>query len=129
MKKFVITLTSAQLLALNSGALELIPAPGAGKFLNLIYVVAEYIFGTQPYDVNGGNINLQLGPAAPVPQFIVPADMMTRFSSQIEQEVTQENVTPLINMEDLGLYAFATAAFTGGDGSVKLFIFYTEESV
>jgi hypothetical protein len=47
-----VTLTSAQLKALNTTPVQIIPAPGAGKVIALLGGFAQYNFGTVAYTSN-----------------------------------------------------------------------------
>src|SRR6516164_7022844 len=49
-----VTLTSAQLLALFTGAITLIPAPGVGWFLNIDKIVMRLLAGSAAYTDAGG---------------------------------------------------------------------------
>lgn len=55
MRKVTIPVSSAQLLDLQNTPVELVPAPGAGKFVIPILLTAEYIAGATPYAYAGGN--------------------------------------------------------------------------
>ena len=52
-------LTSAQLLALNTTPITLIPAAGAGNMISIVNATLEYNFVATPYTVPGGT-QLQL---------------------------------------------------------------------
>lgn len=49
-----VTLTNAQVLALNSTPVTIVPAQGANTFIELISGVASYVYGTAVYNINGG---------------------------------------------------------------------------
>jgi len=57
-----VTISSARILTLFSVPVPIIPAPGVGKYINVLNVIVEYQFGTTPYDV-GEAIELWLSPA------------------------------------------------------------------
>ena len=56
-----ITLTSAQLLALFTGAITLIPAPGVGWFLNIDKIVMRLLAGSAAYTDAGGAVSFAIG--------------------------------------------------------------------
>ena len=55
-----ITLTSAQILAMNTTPVSVIPAQGAGTLIEVLSAVADYIYGTAQY-TSGGAIGLFYG--------------------------------------------------------------------
>jgi uncharacterized membrane protein (Fun14 family) len=54
-----VSLTAAEILALNGTAKTLVPAPGAGKILEFISAQMSYRYGTVVYTI-GGATNLQV---------------------------------------------------------------------
>lgn len=53
-RKATVTLSSADLLALDSTPVELVAAPGAGKYLAVHLVTGYYTYGTTVYDYADG---------------------------------------------------------------------------
>src|SRR5215831_10121310 len=64
LNKVKLTLTSAQLLALKATPVSIIPAPGSGKFINVIGANVYYSFLTAAYTLNAGTLKLYHGPVA-----------------------------------------------------------------
>lgn len=66
-----VPITSAQLLALNTTPVQLLPPPGAGFVISIMGAVAAYKFGTVPYTVpSNTNLELRYTPAGlnvPIP--------------------------------------------------------------
>jgi hypothetical protein len=50
-----ISLTTAQLLSLNTSPVTIIPAPGASKYIYVVMSSYELIFGTTPFVLNDGD--------------------------------------------------------------------------
>lgn len=52
----LVTLTSGQLQHLHASPIQLVAAPGAGQFVDIISVAYQYKAGSTPYSIpNGGN--------------------------------------------------------------------------
>jgi|TARA_R100000455_G_C6236466_1_gene96618 hypothetical protein len=50
-----VTLTPEQILNLHTTPVDLIPAPGPGKIINLINLISHYEFNTTPYTVSSAS--------------------------------------------------------------------------
>lgn len=61
MQRVDVTLTSAQILALLTVPVVLVPAPGVGFWINTIFVVMRFIGGTVAYTDAGGAVSIGAG--------------------------------------------------------------------
>jgi hypothetical protein len=75
------TLTRAQLLALNTTYLTMVPAPGVGKIVVVHNVLLHYIFGTRALTFNSGGLRLRYYDGTAVqPGFVIGGgDISTAF--------------------------------------------------
>ena len=71
-----VSLSSAQLLALNTSPVTIVPAPGAGSYILVLVTSYELIYGSSPYSLAGDPPGLAYGGNA-----IYPADQGWNVSS------------------------------------------------
>lgn len=131
--KFI--LTSAQLKALKATPITIIPAPGVGKFIEVMQAAAYYSFLTGAYTLNAGTLKLYHGPAANAK--VLTADLA---AGMIDQAVNMSELDiPILatgaltdaQALNVGIVAANTGAaeFTVGAGTVELVVFYQIVSV
>lgn len=124
----LVTVTSAQLLALNGGGtIELLPAPGANKILVVNDVFAWIDFATTAYNFAfaSGNDGVRLnngtewtGNAYPGPQFLnASADDYNRTGMFIYPQRYAPNTT-------FNLHATSGVSVSQGDSPIKFNIIY-----
>jgi hypothetical protein len=134
-----VTLTAAQIKALKATPIQIIPAPGAGKAINLIQAVWQYKFGTVPYgnvpsfptatlDISQGDINTSdFGLAAAFAEgFLDQNQNMVQIQPQIPPsgvgivgtQAEIENVA--VHLGNSG-----PSEFTNGDGTLTVTVYYT----
>jgi hypothetical protein len=129
-----VTLASADLLALGITPVEAIPAPGAGKVIQLLSVFAVYRFGTTPYSVSNPPAYFTL--AADAGAFDNTAQIeadgyIDQSSDQISwaQIDRGEGTIPLADAENqafqISLSSTIPSVITDGDGAVDFYITYS----
>jgi hypothetical protein len=122
----VVSLSAAQLIAMNGAPVSIIPAPGAGKAIIVRQVVFEMIAGATPF-TGGGVITLVYhGGAVAVHAGSVPAAVVTgaagTTATELGQAVAANGTTVAANTGvDI---TNATAAFAAGNGTAKVHIWY-----
>ena len=62
-----VSLSSAQLLALNTSPVTIVPAPGAGSYILVLVTSYELIYGSSPYSLAGDPPGLAYGGNATYP--------------------------------------------------------------
>lgn len=120
-----ITLTAAEVLALNSSPKELLPAPGAGKYYEVLSVSLTYDFVTA-YTIGAAtNLNIHYTNGAGVSTMVDLA--ATGFLDQAQDETrilarTALNVEPALNAAMV--LALAGADVTAGTSTLTVDIVY-----
>lgn len=123
-----VRLTSAQILGMYATPVQIIPAPGANKFVVLGRSVFSYIFGTTQYAA-GGAIGLEFGNVAhgagQAASNTLAAATFNGYAASNTFELTPVNANVTANVVNLGIYlSNATGAFTTGDGSLVVSVDY-----
>lgn len=119
-----VSLTSAQILALNTTPILCIPAPGAGKVIDVLSVLVKYNYGTSPYSVAAGGLALRSLGTTSRQLNIIKSIIEQTFST-----LTHSNAYYADNNDQLlsnvAVYIEAlTSNPTGGDGTIDLYINY-----
>jgi hypothetical protein len=121
-----VTLSSAQLQHLKATPVQLVAAPGSGKLLNLVSVVAQYKAGGSAYTVgNGGDLIAALG-NTPLNIRLNAVGFIDQISNHIQfnspsglgSQGSMENQALMISNNGSG-------EWTDGDGSVIVTVYYT----
>ena len=122
-RKATVTLSSADILALDSTPVTIIAAPGAGKWLVPHQVTLAVDFATTPY-VNGDNWP-GLYYAGPGPQ-IKALDILSQASSarSMESPTVGADAT---NTDDVAIVAGYGSPSTDGDSALTVIVWYSIE--
>lgn len=121
-----ISISSAQLLNVSSAPIELIPAPGAGKAINIISASGSYTFGTIPYTLIG---NLYIAYTDGISYYSSGIALNNLLNSLASPGISYlrvglSNVT-LYSTNNAALYLTTANSVAGGDGSIKINLVYT----
>jgi len=132
-----VTVTSAQLKALNTTSVQLV-AGVAGHYFSPIQATAEYVFGTTAYTVVGttiGNIGIGAsGVEVLLSQFQYPG-LVDQTSSQVAtipiQTAGSVGINAVSNVTGLGIYLETTGLghLTLGDGTLKITVIYQDTTL
>ena len=123
-----VSVSSAELKAINSSPKVLIAAPGSGKAISLDEIVFSFTYGTVQYTSGNtlfpvwtGNTTNILGNEG---NSEIANAVVTAASSSISRRAfsSASASTPILSNTGISLYS--SANFTTGDGTFKLFIKY-----
>ncbi len=126
-----VTLSSAQILALFTGAITLVAAPGPGLMLCPETIVMRMIGGTAYTDGGGGAVSFQVGSMtfALTANTIFTASTAGQRSQQIVAFAgTSTAANPPTNENAPLQIVKATGNFAAGTGTMHLTIFYSIET-
>lgn len=121
-QRLKVTLTSAQLLALNTTAITLIPAPGTGKYISVDEVMAKNDFNSIAYTgANALEIRYTDGSGVKVTGDLASA-FIDSASSRLDKAV---GVAVAVGVANAPIVAFVPVANPGaGNGTITLDILY-----
>ena len=125
-----VDLSSAQLLSLHSSPAMLVPAPGLGKVILLINLIAKLHFGSTPYTMNGSmpGPDLYYGTfnSRTIGGWTGPAqDHTTEYHNGWGWDGQQ----PPDVLDNQSLNLSIDAEMTGGDGTATLWLYYIVQDV
>jgi hypothetical protein len=133
--KTIVTLTSAQILALAATPVQLIASPGAGKFISVFGLVANYTAGTTPYTVGESEaLSIEHGSTAGSEFLIQTTGFLDQAASQIDPISTvfgsaEATPLPVADMDNQNLRVNgAGSTITLGNGTLTFIIYYTIEA-
>lgn len=123
------TLTAADLLALQTTPITLLPAPGAGKRYAPFALFAYYTFGTLPYTLNGATFILVYIGTTPLvySPLVGTLDQVTNRISAGPIETTPQTAVGATNVP-LQVTHNGPAQLTLGDGTLLLVLYYAIEA-
>jgi hypothetical protein len=125
-----VTITSAQLLALNATPISIIAAPGAGKAIIPLGVIAYKAAGTAYSGIAAGEdlvlkytnaSGAECSPQIETTGFLDQTTAQTRFVAGIGTSLTT-NITPVANAAIVA--HLLVGEITTGDSDLKLRVFY-----
>lgn len=120
----VIPLTLAQILAANTTPITIVPAPGAGYFVDVNDCVINLVYGSAAY-AGGGTVGLNYTNAAgPAATGTVAASVLTSLAANRVEKVLSVAVDQLSSavLNKAVVYTNGTAVFTGGTGGSALVV-------
>ena len=123
-----VTLSSAQLLALDTVPITIVAAPGAGKWVNIHRVGWYYKYGTAPYAGNPFVYVMYAGHPAGVPNTYQTIDGgADAIDAMPFPSISTIDPTLLVNK---AVVAFdVDGPMTGGDGTERIDVWYSIETV
>ena len=126
----VTTIASADVLTLSTIPVELVPAPGAGKAIQVVSASASMVYGTVPYATNGTLYLMTDATTATAPQFAVSQNSflfgtVTRAVNFIPLSVSPLAVTDLQIVDNKPLEAWVFFGNpTAGDSDITINVVY-----
>jgi hypothetical protein len=133
LQQVTVTLTSAQLLALSTIPITVIPAPGVGFYIFPQDYTMEYTFGGTAY-AGTGNCSFIFGP----PPVVNPTNLITLYNwtaatsgiihaafSCVFIGICGEGLTPITSINNAAVVFTAPNALTLGNGTLKITINYS----
>ena len=126
-----LTLTSTQILALQTGAIQLLPAPGAGLMICPETIIIRVIGGTQYTDAGGAvsfNVGTMTAALAANTVFTGPSGAGSRSQQVFDFAGTSTAASPPTNENAAMTISKATNNFAAGTGTCHITIFYTIET-
>lgn len=128
LRKKIITINQSQILSSHSSPVELIQAPGAGKYINVHNYILHYTYGTTPYTYSAG-IGLIINTASN-PMFSLNSTLLNGTSSGKDAKSINNTESTIVSYwkdnQSLNFKSF-TSNPTGGNGTIKLILYYTIE--
>jgi hypothetical protein len=132
-KTLHVSLTASQLKSLNSSPVEIIPAPGAGRILNVIAAVGKFTTGVEAFDQNNSDAVLAYAgdPTNPISlEFGPDGTALVDQLSVFEPINIAINTVGVSNMANQNVSLVATSdAGPHGDGTFEVWIWYTVTSL
>lgn len=121
------TLTSAQILALNTTPVLLVDAPGSGKYISLIQVDYLYTFGGVAYTRNASASMVLSYDAVTASGIALVGALLTQSSDAVTLSANGSSFASIAQslLLNKGVYLVLNAgSFTAGNGTLKLKILY-----
>jgi len=120
-----VTASSAAILASNTTPVQILPAPGAGKFIEVLRVYYKLNFGTVAYDTNT-SWQILLGGAGGANYTSNTNFLATGSTALIRPTANTSAInTDPVNYENLALVAYASGGNpANGDSTVDIYVVY-----
>ncbi len=136
-----VTLTSAQILALFTTPVALVPAPGVGFWINPLYLILRFIGGGVAYlDAGGGAVSIGNPSGSTTLALASNAIFLVTVSPNTRKQYISYNLgvvgtgftdtaanPPLSDNAALNIFK-ATGNFTAGTGTMHVTTYYSVES-
>lgn len=125
LRKATVHLTTAQILALFTTPVQVVAAPGVGKWVNPHFAVASYKFGTRPFGYVVGPPNLVVSLqnilGSPYMAALFPTDgsLFSQMADAIARTDSfvvypSDTSVPISHLENLPLQLFSSSNLSGG---------------
>lgn len=115
-----IKLTSTQMDTLNATPIELVAAPGSGKFLEVIGVLAYVDVGATPFELGSGTVDIRYTDSSGG----LAAQLTNAFVESAADALFKAYGRDVVITENAALVAYASSDVTAGDGALYLRVFY-----
>lgn len=123
-----ITLTAAQMLALRATPIQIVPAPLANQYVNIVDAFAEYVFNTTGYTIgSGGHIDFVIGTQDSKFGFVATGfiDQTASMTQKVVPDATPALLTKANTAgQAVSIKNIGSAEYTLGDGSVVVTLMY-----
>lgn len=120
-----VSLTSAQILAINTAPITLIPAPGANKVITILGFATALNYGTTTYSATA--INFYYGNVSGASTAIgISATLLSATASAYQNgRGSAASEAPVAQFANQAIVASAAANPTTGNGSLDIDLWYT----
>jgi hypothetical protein len=132
--KVKVLLTAAQLNAIKTTPINLVPAPGPNRYLQVLGITARYLFGTTAFTLNAGTLKLFMGAVASAKA--LTADMSALLTQVVNATTIGQAVLGLATLTDaqainvsIQIGNDGAANYTLGDGTVEFIVIFEVVSV
>lgn len=117
-----ISLSAANIIAMNGTPVELVAAPGAGKVIIVDQVVASFEYGTVQF-TGGGNVNIVTETEGTSIIIEIVTDTQMKAASSVVRTHTLQSAINYVTNRGIKI-TNTIAAFADGDSTMKIFIRY-----
>lgn len=115
-----VKITAAEMDALNGTPKELVAAPGSGKVLECLGVLARLDAGATPFELGSGTVDVRYENGSGG----LAAQLTNAFVEGAADALFKAPSLACVALENKALVAYASADVTAGDGVLYLRVFY-----